>query len=195
MMGYFKENKRDKKFKSKKIEEDKDEYVASQSSDTESMDLLASDDEDFGNKKNTKKEVINKKRLKRIKKTPAQKAAIEQKKRQDAEELDRRLNADYVDSGIRIVKTRIADDGISEEVVEIDPTIKEIRPKKWKVIQETPTDLPDIDNHLTTLSRKIIHACITNDVDLAHECIQEAVAVSLFLQLYSEPESLNSFIE
>ena len=178
MMGFFKENKRDKKYKAKKVEEDKDEYVASESSDTESMDLLASDDEDFENKNKVKKEIKNKKRFKRIKKTPAQKAAIEQKKRQDAEELDRHMNPDYVDSGIKIIKTRIADDGISEEVVEIDPTIKEIRPRKWKVILETPKDLPDIENHLTTLSRKIIHAAITDDIDLAQECIQEAVAVS-----------------
>jgi hypothetical protein len=128
------------KGKSFKIEEEKEESdsgsefeAPSESSATESINLLANESEEEKIDTNANK---NKKRFKkRIKKTQAQKAAIEEKKRIDAEEIDRCLNQDYIENGIRIVKTRLGDDGITEETLELDPTRKEIRPKKWKFVQ------------------------------------------------------------
>lgn len=97
MMGIEKDNKRNKKQKAKieeskyddsdatiKVDESSDDYNPEESSSDESVDLLPSDDDE--DEKPKKK---NKKFWKRIKKTPAMKAAIEAEKRINAEKADR----------------------------------------------------------------------------------------------------------
>lgn len=219
MAGLDKPKKRSMKAegKSSKMEEEKGESDSgsefespSESSATESINLLQEDSEEEKIDTNVNK---NKRKFKkRIKKTPAQKAAIEHKKRIDAEEIDRCLNPDYVENGIRIVKTRLGNDGVTEETVELDPTRKEIRPKKWKFIEreEENKELSIVDEELmrlgldsnllfmndsfTTTNRNIIRAALTDNAELAKLCIQELEAVPSLMESWS-PEIKSTAVE
>lgn len=219
MMGVSPEKKRALKSKHKRevIEEEKgaessDAYDPSECSETESINLLPSEDEDFEEEKIDTNVKGKKKRMKRVKKTPAMKAAAEEKKRKDAENLERRIHVEVVDSGIRITKTRIANDGVSTETVELDPTLKEVRPRKWKfvereeedklmeVIEEeimrfsTSPELLYLDNSIITANRNIIRAALTDNVELAKACIAEVNLVSSLMEPWS-PELKSTAIE
>jgi len=221
--GIKQEKKRTKKEKSKlKREEVKGEsdsgsdvdetikaasenYDPSGSSDTESLNLLPRDDEE--EKKDSKQ-----KKFKKRRKTPAQKAAIEEQKRVDAENQDRRIHIPVIEQGIKIIKTRIADDGITTEEVEIDPTILEVRPRKWKFIerQEENKDIDIVDEEImklavdtnlvyigdsvTTTNRNIIRAAVTDNLELAKLCIDETETVSSLMESWS-PEIKSTAIE
>ena len=210
-MGPKKVKKRDQKRKSKR-EESKDEesdiFVPSDNeSDTESVDLLLDKNEEVKGM-NAPKGKFKKK----FKKTPAMRLAMEEKKRKDAENEERRIHVEVVENGIRITKTRLADDGISTETVEIDPTIKEIRPKKWKFVQReeerddidivdqelmrlsADTNLLYIDNSITTSNRNIIRAAITDNIELAKLCVSETGIITSLMEPWS-PEIRSTAIE
>ena len=216
-MGKKKQQK--KRNKKKERKEEKKDYESESSSDfsqdesdsdvTESINLLPSEDE-FDNKKMTKK--TSKKFKKKIKKTPAIKRAIEEKKRKDAENLDRGIHVDVEDSGIRITKTRFINDTEDTEVVEIDPTIKEIRPKNWKIVEReeerkdyetiedehmrfsSDSNLLYIDDSITTANRNIIRAALTDNVELAKLCIEENTIISSLMESWS-PELKSTALE
>lgn len=218
MMGINQPVKKREAKNSQKHEENKDisanskasDYNPSDSDDTETVNLLPSDSEE--EKIVTTKTKAKKKNKFKHKKTAAQKAAIEENKRKDAENIDRGIHIVTVDSGIRITKTRKINDTEVEEIVEIDPTIKEIRPKVWKyterelenknmdvITEELMKSSPEsnllyINDSATTGNRNIIRAALTDNAELAKLCIEETSIISSLMESWS-PELKSTALE
>ena len=115
-------------------------------------------------------------------------------------------------SGILIKKSRIADDGLSIEEVEIDPIDRESRPRKWKFVQRPEenkemdiinheimrfsldSNLLYLENSMTTANRNIIRAALTNNAHLAKKCIEEVNLLSSLMEPWS-PEIKSTALE
>lgn len=206
-----KKNKRDRKRLEKQEEnkEDSDSDYDDSDSDADTINLLP------GSKKEEAKQIAapaKKKFFKRVKKSTGQKKAEEEKKRKDAENKDRRIHIELEESGIRIIKTRNINDTDKEEIVEVDPTLKEIRPKKWKVVEREEenkeaeiideermrfsedSNLIYLEDSSTTANRNIIRACLTDNADLAKLCINEKQLITSLMESWS-PEIKSTAIE